>query len=301
MVLTRLHARYTKDTVGEDLVFKAAPAVIGGRGTPNNKGDFDEKGAKPDSYANNFQGRYGVLHRWEGKVECQTPVWGRWGGPLKLPSGVKAANPLPPTDVAPSAKPADPKPADPKPEDKPTPPLCPRPPAVSRPKRPRAGPPPNAGGAPAQDAQAGVSGSCGELLGCLPRIASPSGTGFALRGGRARGGRRAAVGLSASPERATRGDLGVGDLARREVVLAGAAAPVGLLGRGVQGRGLAAAGRDRHPLGRAQALLGLRRVVAPLADPGAGVELRAGRARGRGVAAPQALAGHRGAQGLDGA
>jgi hypothetical protein len=131
MVLTRLHARYTKDTVGEDLVFKAAPAVVGGRGTPNNKGDFDEKGAKPDSYANNFQGRYAVLHRWEGKVECQTPVWGRWGGPpsgganqpqaakdlanaprggVQLTNfvrqdvpeiGVKAANPLPPTDVAP--------------------------------------------------------------------------------------------------------------------------------------------------------------------------------------------------------
>lgn len=141
MVLTRLHARYTKDTVGEDLVFKAAPAVIGGRGTPNNKGDFDEKGAKPDQYTNNFQGRYGILHRWEGKVECQTPVWGRWGGPpggggntpkaaqdlanaprggvqlakfvrQDVPElGVKAANPLPPTDVAPArAQPPRPPP-----------------------------------------------------------------------------------------------------------------------------------------------------------------------------------------------
>jgi hypothetical protein len=28
-VLTRLHARYTKDNLGEDLVFKAAPPIYG--------------------------------------------------------------------------------------------------------------------------------------------------------------------------------------------------------------------------------------------------------------------------------
>ena len=57
MVLTRVHARYTKDTIGEDLVFKAAPTIVGGRGTPNAQGDFDEKGVQTDAYANNFQGR----------------------------------------------------------------------------------------------------------------------------------------------------------------------------------------------------------------------------------------------------
>jgi hypothetical protein len=193
--LTRLHARYTKDTVGEDLVFKAAPSIIGGRGTPNNKGDFDEKGAKPDQYTNNFQGRYAILHRWEGKVECQTPSWGRWGGPpgggnqtqaakdlanaprggvqlakfvrQDVPElGVKAANPLPPTDVAPSAKPADPKP-----DDKPA-----QPDAGGAPAQPDAGagaggaPTPDAGGAPAQDAQAPSSGGCSVLF-----AGSPSG------------------------------------------------------------------------------------------------------------------------------
>ncbi|MCA9687416.1 MAG: DUF2330 domain-containing protein, partial [Myxococcales bacterium] len=30
-VLTRLHARYNKDSLGEDLVFQAAPAIVGGR------------------------------------------------------------------------------------------------------------------------------------------------------------------------------------------------------------------------------------------------------------------------------
>jgi hypothetical protein len=78
--LTRLHARYTKETLGEDLVFRAAPPVIGGRGTPDAKGVFGEVGATP-SGTNNFQGRYAILHRWAGKAKCQGPVWGRWGGP----------------------------------------------------------------------------------------------------------------------------------------------------------------------------------------------------------------------------
>lgn len=30
-VLTRLHARYTKEALGEDLVFRAAPPIHGGR------------------------------------------------------------------------------------------------------------------------------------------------------------------------------------------------------------------------------------------------------------------------------
>jgi hypothetical protein len=79
-VLTRLHARYTKDNLGEDLVFKAAPPVYGGRGTPNQKADFDEKGSSPGGN-NNFQGRYAILHRWEGEAKCDNPQRGIWGGP----------------------------------------------------------------------------------------------------------------------------------------------------------------------------------------------------------------------------
>jgi MYXO-CTERM domain-containing protein len=79
-VLTRLHARYTKDNLGEDLVFKAAPPIYGGRGTPNQQADFDEKGSSPGGN-NNFQGRYAILHRWEGDVKCDSPQRGIWGGP----------------------------------------------------------------------------------------------------------------------------------------------------------------------------------------------------------------------------
>jgi hypothetical protein len=79
-VLTRLHARYTKETLGEDLIFQAAPPIVGGRGTPNQDGELQEKGSSPGG-RNNFQGRYTILHPWEGKVACQNPVRGRWGGP----------------------------------------------------------------------------------------------------------------------------------------------------------------------------------------------------------------------------
>jgi len=78
--LTRMHYRYTPDTLGEDLVFETAPAIVGGRGTPDAEGRFQEQTARSGS-VNNFQGRYAVLHRWEGEIDCENPVRGRWGGP----------------------------------------------------------------------------------------------------------------------------------------------------------------------------------------------------------------------------
>ncbi len=92
-VLTRLHARYTKDTLGEDLIFKAAPPIVGGRGTPDDKGELSERDATASSM-NNFQGRYAILHLWEGKIDCGSPVRGVWGGPPDGGQGVKAASDL---------------------------------------------------------------------------------------------------------------------------------------------------------------------------------------------------------------
>lgn len=79
-VLTRLHYRYGRDGLDEDLVFRAAPAIIGGRGMPDAQGHLAEEGAQQSS-RNNFQGRYAILHEWEGEVSCQNPTRGRWGGP----------------------------------------------------------------------------------------------------------------------------------------------------------------------------------------------------------------------------
>ena len=75
MVLTRLHTRYDRQTLNDDLVFKEAPPMMGGR--EGVKDVVVGQGA----YANNFQARYIIRHYWEGKVACEHPVWGRWGGP----------------------------------------------------------------------------------------------------------------------------------------------------------------------------------------------------------------------------
>ena len=77
-VLTRLHARYGKD-ITNDLVFKAAPPIVGGREFLTD-GKKLEEGAKASSI-NNFQGRYIIRHRWTGPIACQNPRRGIWGGP----------------------------------------------------------------------------------------------------------------------------------------------------------------------------------------------------------------------------
>ncbi len=71
-VLTRLHARYGKDSLGEDLVFREAPAIGGGR-------EGQDQGASPES-TNAFQARYAIRHAWGGEITCSNPSRGRWGG-----------------------------------------------------------------------------------------------------------------------------------------------------------------------------------------------------------------------------
>ena len=85
-VLTRLHARYTADTMKEDLVFQKAEPIVGGRGMPHGikvieQGILGEQRAIPSSM-NNFQGRYIILNPWEGEIKCEDPTRGRWGGPV---------------------------------------------------------------------------------------------------------------------------------------------------------------------------------------------------------------------------
>ncbi|MBL8921806.1 MAG: DUF2330 domain-containing protein [Myxococcaceae bacterium] len=76
-VLTRLHARYDKSSLGEDLVFKAAPGIAGGREFLTN-GTSLEQGAVA-SGNNQFQGRYAIRYPWTGPIACKNPVRGRWG------------------------------------------------------------------------------------------------------------------------------------------------------------------------------------------------------------------------------
>jgi hypothetical protein len=95
-VLTRLHVRYGKESLGEDLVFRAAPPIQGGRESMGANGEL-ESGAQPSS-VNNFQGRYAIRHAWTGPVACENPRRGVWGGP---PSSVTAsATPKAAVDLA---------------------------------------------------------------------------------------------------------------------------------------------------------------------------------------------------------
>ena len=68
-VMTRLHARYGTH-LPDDLVFREAPPLVGGR----ELGEED-----PD--INNFQARYILRHRWNRPVTCAHPQFGQWGGP----------------------------------------------------------------------------------------------------------------------------------------------------------------------------------------------------------------------------
>jgi hypothetical protein len=77
-VLTRLHARYGKHDMKDDLRFREAPPVTGGREQWGKKGI--EYGAVP-SAQNFFQARYAIRHWWSGPIKCAKPQRGVWGGP----------------------------------------------------------------------------------------------------------------------------------------------------------------------------------------------------------------------------
>jgi hypothetical protein len=88
--LTRMHLRYTSDSLGEDPVFRPAPPLQGGNAW----------GAGPDKHAaqpapehgqNHFQARYVVRHPWQGDITCSHPELERWGA---RPSKVEAARDL---------------------------------------------------------------------------------------------------------------------------------------------------------------------------------------------------------------
>jgi hypothetical protein len=77
-VVTRLHTRYDKATLSEDLIFREAKPVMGGRANWN--GQSEDAGAQPAG-ENNFQGRYIIRHYWTGPVKCDHPNYNTWGGP----------------------------------------------------------------------------------------------------------------------------------------------------------------------------------------------------------------------------
>jgi hypothetical protein len=77
-VLTRLHARYGRGDMKDDLRFREAKPITGGREIWNQGGL--EHGATA-SAQNFFQGRYAIRYAWTGPIKCQNPRRGVWGGP----------------------------------------------------------------------------------------------------------------------------------------------------------------------------------------------------------------------------
>ncbi len=84
-VLTRLHARYTRDALGEDLVLRQAPVLSGGRERRGPGGALESSATvgagAPHDGPNALQGRSAIRHPWTGPITCEAPVRNVWGGP----------------------------------------------------------------------------------------------------------------------------------------------------------------------------------------------------------------------------
>jgi len=83
--LTRLHLRYKKEALADDLVLRTAAGITGGREVFTKTGKPEHGAEKADF--NNFQARYVIRHPWKGPVECVYPRRGLWGGPPAAEAG----------------------------------------------------------------------------------------------------------------------------------------------------------------------------------------------------------------------
>jgi hypothetical protein len=77
-VLTRLHARYGRGDMKDDLRFREGKPITGGREMWAQGGL--EHGATL-SAQNFFQARYAIRYLWTGPIKCKNPQRGIWGGP----------------------------------------------------------------------------------------------------------------------------------------------------------------------------------------------------------------------------
>ncbi len=78
-VLTRLHARYGKKDMKDDLRFREAKPVVGGREILNDKGQLEY--ATKESDQSFFQARYAIRYPWTGAIRCKNPKRNVWGPP----------------------------------------------------------------------------------------------------------------------------------------------------------------------------------------------------------------------------
>ena len=90
--ITRLHARYGKQDISEDLVFQQAAPIQGGVGTAGKI----QRPTGPGSQ-NHFQGRYIIHNRFAGQMDCAHKVRGRWTAPPPAGEGDVSVSPGPNT------------------------------------------------------------------------------------------------------------------------------------------------------------------------------------------------------------
>jgi hypothetical protein len=84
LTLTRLHYRYAPGSLSDDIVFRPASGIVGGRGMPDEEGRLLNE--EPTSGAGSaFQTRFAILHRiWHELPACpegQRRTESYWGGP----------------------------------------------------------------------------------------------------------------------------------------------------------------------------------------------------------------------------
>lgn len=77
-VITRLHARYGKNSMTQDLMFSAADSLTGGTGTAGLNHNPTQQGRSSGS---TFQGRYIIHNQHPGEYTCEHKVRGRWTAP----------------------------------------------------------------------------------------------------------------------------------------------------------------------------------------------------------------------------
>jgi MYXO-CTERM domain-containing protein len=90
--LTRLHARYAKGELSEDLVFAKAAPIMGGTAAGGPGIDQVIKGSSPSNSINQFQGRYILREYWTEAAGCVNPDWDRWGPSTGQASAVGPMN-----------------------------------------------------------------------------------------------------------------------------------------------------------------------------------------------------------------
>ena len=97
MTVTRLHTRYNRATLTEDLIFREAGPIVGGREFVTGANGQLEQGVQAAPGSNNFQARYAIRHPWTGRIACAHPRRGVWGGP---PNGGGTPEPVAARDLA---------------------------------------------------------------------------------------------------------------------------------------------------------------------------------------------------------